>query len=192
MLKLISTTMFSSLFFSAIQGQIQYKLPSNVSVQRDYSENEIKASGDLDLDGISDLVVWAGSDDAENKLFVFTSKAYKANGSFQTISYPFESLELNVEKGALEIKNNGCMGRCELVLKFEFNSSLNDLNLIYLQNSHLPSLYGTEMQDKGYNNEYDFKTGLEHRNSLQQLLLRKHSMLFGRALTSNRLTNKVV
>ena len=168
MLKLISTTMFSSLFFSAIQGQIQYKLPSNVSVQRDYSENEIKASGDLDLDGISDLVVWAGSDDAENKLFVFTSKAYKANGSFQTISYPFESLELNVEKGALEIKNNGCMGRCELVLKFEFNSSLNDLNLIYLQNSHLPSLYGTEMQDKGYNNEYDFKTGLAVINTKTQ------------------------
>ena len=60
MLKLISTTMFSSLFFSAIQGQIQYKFPSNVSVQKDYSEHEIKATGKLYLYGKRYLVFLGG------------------------------------------------------------------------------------------------------------------------------------
>jgi hypothetical protein len=142
-------------------GQLQYKLPQGFAVKKDYDDKEIKSINDFDLDGVADLAICAAKEDSENNILIFLSRSYKSSENVQIIAFPAMSTMLDsYDKGKLDISFLDCAGRCELKLTFEYNSALGNLKLIALSDSHLPGMFGTEMEDSGYNNEYNFSTGI--------------------------------
>jgi hypothetical protein len=143
-------------------SQLQYKLPQGFAVKKDYDDKEIKSINDFDLDGIDDLAICVGKGDSEldNHILIYLSRFYKSAESAQVIEFPSELLMIESYNGGFNISMVNCMGRCETKLNFEYDRTIGNLKLIALSDSHLPSMFGTGMEDSGYNKEYNFSTGI--------------------------------
>jgi hypothetical protein len=149
-----SFSLIIGLFFTFISlnvnCQITYSLPEGYETFKDFDQKEVRADGDFDNDGVSDLAILC-TNEANTIVVVYLASKWMINESYWW--FPWESIwtEMDYSSNELIISGSFGNGRYGSTLKFKYYSQLNNMRLIGYNDSYIGDDMNKDAYDKTIN-----------------------------------------